>query len=330
MHLKVVAGSLADHIEVVHKRERDRERCAEGVRGLRNARRLILIPGHETRAADTLRLEVSVKQDVSRIANRELEEHVQRTADFDELARPSIGARDEWEDVDRYLRVGLGGNCRETGTLTIGSRCCRTRVTCGQRHSRKDEQRNVFHGSPQDDKSRRQRELGTPRVGRVRAQRFKREAMGGMDLGISLRFRQRVSRGLVRNRDGLGNAQAHASIASGLDGLVLRGRWSRHSASEERCGVAASMYPQLVQYVVNVVLDRGDLHAEFPSDFLVTEPIVNEPYNLALPVTEMGLPEARVRPASERRNPPQQHRRDPGGTGNFTPSDARQDCEKFS
>ena len=88
------------------------------------------------------------------------------------------------------------------------------------------------------------------------------------------------------------------------------------------------MYPQLVQYVVNVVLDCGDLYAEFPSDFLIPEPTVNEPYNLALPVTEMGLPEAR--PASEPRNPPQQHRRDSGGTGNFTPSDACQDGEKFS
>src|SRR5438046_6558753 len=124
--------------------------------------------------------------------------------------------------------------------------------------------------------------------------------MGGMDLGISFRFRQRVSRGLVRNRDGLGNAQAHASIVSCLDGLVLRGRWSRHSASEERCGVAASMYPQLVQYVVNVVLDRGDLHAAFPTDFLVTDPLANEPYSLALPVTDMRLPDARVRPARER------------------------------
>ena len=90
------------------------------------------------------------------------------------------------------------------------------------------------------------------------------------------------------------------------------------------------MYPQLVQYVVNVVLDCGDLYAEFPSDFLIPEPTVNEPYNLALPVTEMGLPEARARPSREPRNPPQQHRRDPGGTGNFTPSDACQDREKFS
>src|SRR5439155_24298714 len=61
-----------------------------------------------------------------------------------------------------------------------------------------------FMGSPRDDKSRRQLELGTPRVGRVRAQSFKREAVGGMDLGISLRFRQRGGRGLVRNREGLG------------------------------------------------------------------------------------------------------------------------------
>src|SRR5438046_10729115 len=128
--------------------------------------------------------------------------------------------------------------------------------------------------------------------------------MGGMDLGISFRFRQRVSRGLVRNRDGLGNAQAHASIVSCLDGLALRGRWSRHSASEERCGVAASMYPQLVQYVVNVVLDCGDLYAEFPSDFLIPAPTVNEPYNLALPVTEMGLPAAQFGPPSDHRTPP--------------------------
>src|SRR5438093_5946073 len=101
MHLKVVVGSLADHVEVVHERGRNGERCAEGVRGPRNARRLILIPGHETRAADTLRLEVSVNQHVSRIANRDLEEEVQRTADSDDLARSSVSARDEYEEVDR-------------------------------------------------------------------------------------------------------------------------------------------------------------------------------------------------------------------------------------
>src|SRR5439155_1518758 len=186
------------------------ERCAEGVRGLRNARRLILIPGHETRAADTLRLEVSVKQHVSRIANRDLEEHVQRTADYDELARPSVGARDEYEEVDRYLRVGLGGNGRETETLTIGSGCCRTRVTCGQRHSRKDEQCTVFHGSPRDDKSRRQRELGTPPCRSGACTKFQAGGDGRNGSWHLLRFRQRAGRGLVRNRDGLGPGSPHA------------------------------------------------------------------------------------------------------------------------
>src|SRR5213592_204808 len=64
------------------------------------------------------------------------------------------------------------------------------------------------------------------------------------------------------------------------------------------------MYPQLVQYVVNVVLDRGDLHAEFPSDFLVPEPTVNEPYNLALPVLRWVClkPDPPASPATRRSN----------------------------
>src|SRR5438309_11513188 len=112
------------------------------------------------------------------------------------------------------------------------------------------------------------------------------------------------------------------SRESSLDRVMLPGRCSSHRAVEKGRGVAASMYPQLIQDVVNVVLDRGNLHAEVPSDFLIAEPTADEAYNLPLPVTEMGLTEVGVRPTSERRNPPQQHRCDPGGTDNLTPSDA--------
>ena len=64
------------------------------------------------------------------------------------------------------------------------------------------------------------------------------------------------------------------------------------------------MYPQLVQDVVNVILDGGNLYAEVPRDFLITEPAGDEAYNLPLPATEVGLIEAGIRLASERRNPP--------------------------
>ena len=80
------------------------------------------------------------------------------------------------------------------------------------------------------------------------------------------------------------------------------------------------MYPQLVQDVVNVILDGGNLHAKVPCDFLIAEPTADEPYNLPLPATEMGLTEAGTRTAREGRKPPQQHRCDPGGTNNFTAS----------
>src|SRR5881397_3467154 len=183
MHLKVVVGSLADHVEVVHERGRNGERCAEGVRGPRNARRLILIPGHETRAADTLRLEVSVKQHVSRIANRDLEEHVQGPLTTMSSPAPPLAQGTNtkrsigisalvWEVTAERLRrsrlaagaVGLVSHAASATAAKTSS------VTCFMGHPGMISR--VVSGNSEP-----------PRGGRVRAQSFKREALGGMDLG---------------------------------------------------------------------------------------------------------------------------------------------------
>src|SRR5438876_6398506 len=82
-----------------------------------------------------------------------------------------------------------------------------------------------FMGHPRYDKSRRQRELGTPPWWSGACTKFQAGGVGRNGSWILLRFRQRGDRGLVRNRDGLGPGSPHALGAdwewSGWAGTTL-------------------------------------------------------------------------------------------------------------
>src|SRR2546426_5580681 len=96
VHLEVVAGPLADHVEVVDESRIERQ-TVEMERLLGDSGRLVLGAGREAHPADALRLIVNVQAEIPRRALRQAKDLMQRTADVNHLASAAVRARDEHE-----------------------------------------------------------------------------------------------------------------------------------------------------------------------------------------------------------------------------------------
>lgn len=108
VYQEVVAGPLANDLEIVYKRELEAYLAIEGF--LRHARPLVLFARGQADAAHSLWLEVDLAMEPALAVKRGVEEEVKCPAQFNQLSHPVIGAGDKHYQVERFPKA-IGDCC---------------------------------------------------------------------------------------------------------------------------------------------------------------------------------------------------------------------------